>query len=295
MAPISKLEANLSSRDVQFQEGVLKFQSKEHLKNVAQELAASAKFSSFEGKSGFSSLLMRQSSVTNAEIDKIAMTKNTGEFSDIFVLEGSGEDISLEPIVNDKYFASLLNSGGFVIVGDSAYHVGNKVLRSIEVVSQPGVLKRFMENPEMEGVTTAKIVRESIRNARENGVKGDAIENYDYNGDKFRFFGQFDRNLAGVYTSLLVKIRHQRRRFFVWIQFDTGYIGFSGSGYFWQYQQTPAYTFPWSGSSYGSNTSEQSVFVTESAGGVGSGWVSGSASGYCTGNDSQTYVVTFSP
>lgn len=293
--PISKPESNLSSKDVQFQEGVLKFQSKEHLKNVAQELSASEKYSSFEGKSGFNSLLMRQNSLTDAEIDNIAMTKSTGKFSDIFVLEGSGDDISLEPIVSDKYFAALLNNGGFVIVGDSAYHIGYKLLHSIEIASQPSRLKRFVENPEMAGVTTAKIIRESIRNARESSIKGDAIVDYDYDGDKFRFFGQFDRNLAGIYTSLLVKVRHQRRRFFIWIQYDTQSIGFSGSGYFWQFQNIPVYTFPWSGSSYGSNTSEQSVFVTESFNGVGSGWVSGSASASCVGRNGSYYPFTFSP
>jgi len=284
------------------QEGVLKFQDKRHLRDVARLIKDEDKSSSFEGKSNFRSLLARQNAVTEADVDKISETRELGEFSDLLVLVGKDDDLSLDPIVGDKRYAALFNEQSIVIVGDSAYHIGYLDQSAIEIATQPEKLREFKQNPDMAGTTHTKIVREriSIPNARTSGVmNGDVITSMyrvGGGGKWYRFFAQFDRNYAGVYTSLAVKVRHQRRNFMVWSLYGTTKVGFvNGWGSYWKANQIDVRT--WSGSLVTYGASECVDHVGENYAGPfdSMGWISGSADMSCIGLNGEDYNATFTP
>lgn len=234
-------------------------------------------------------------------MDKISETRELGKFSDLLVLVGKDDDLSLDPIVGDKRYAALFNEQSIVIVGDSAYHIGYLDQSAIEIASQPEKLREFKDNPAMAGATHSKIVREriSIPNARTSGVmNGDVITSMyrvGGGGKWYRFYAQFDRNLAGIYTSLAVKVRHQRRNFMVWSLYGTNQVGFSGSGTFYEFIYAPSYIFPWSGSQTNYGASEANIFVTETFNGVTCDWISGSATMNCRGLNGEWYFDTFTP
>lgn len=285
--------------DVEVQEGVLKFQDKLHLRDVARQIKDGEKSSTFEGKSGFKSLLARQNAVTEEDVHTIAVTRQLGEFSDLLVFRGKGDDVSLDPIVGDKRYAALFNEKSIVIVGDSAYRIGFADQSAIEIASHPERLRKFKENPDMAETTHTRIVRErtTMPNARTSAINsGDVITpKYKDGGKWFRFYAQFDRNLAGVYKSLAVKVRHQRRDVWIWSLYGTNRVGFSGSGYYYEFQNIPFYTFPWSGSQVNYGVSEANIFVDETYGSVALDWVSGSATMDCQGRNGSGYYDTFTP
>lgn len=194
-------------------------------------------------------------------MDKISETRELGKFSDLLVLVGKDDDLSLDPIVGDKRYAALFNEQSIVIVGDSAYHIGYLDQSAIEIASQPEKLREFKDNPAMAGATHSKIVREriSIPNARTSGVmNGDVITSMyrvGGGGKWYRFYAQFDRNLAGIYTSLAVKVRHQRRNFMVWSLYGTNQVGFIyGVGTYWKADEI--FIQDWSGSQVNLGVSE---------------------------------------
>lgn len=249
----------------------------------------------FEGKSGFGSLLARQNSVTEADVDKIAKTRELGEFSDLLVFRGKGDDISLDPIVGDKRYAALFDEKSIVIVGDSAYRIGFTDLSAVEVASHPGRLRQFRENPDMAGTTHTKITRErtTIPNARTNGINGSiTTPKYMDGGKWFRFIAEFERNQAAVYTSLVVKVKHQRRNVWVWSLYGTNKVGFtSGSG---GYRIGP-FNYGWGGSQVNYGVSEAYDFVDEHYGIDTMEWTSGSATMDCIGRNNQSFYAVFSP
>ncbi len=267
---------------------------------VASQIQDGEKSSAFEGKSSFKSLLARQNAVTEADVDKIAETRKLGEFSDLLVFRGKGEDVSLDPIVGDKRYAALFNEKSIVIVGDSAYRVGFADLAAVEVASHPERLREFKENPDMAEATHTKIIRErtTMPNARTSGImSGDVITpKYKHGGKWFRFFAQFDRNLAGIYTSLAVKVRHQRRHLWIWSLYGTNKVGFvNGTGIYWKGLHINL--FNWSGSQVNYGVSEANIFVGENWDGPfdSMGWSWGSATMDCTGRNNSTYSNTFAP
>ncbi len=283
--------------DVVIKEGVLKFQDKVHLRNVAQKIKDAESFSVFEGKSGFYSLLARQKSVTEVDVERIAKTKDIGEFADLLVFRGEDDDVSLEPIVGDKRYAALFNEKSIVVVGDTAYRIGFADLSAIEIAANPEHLGEFKKNPNMVGTTHTKIVRErkSVPNARLNGMV--VTPKYKQGGKWFRFCAKYDRNYAVIYTSLSVKVTHERRSFWIWSLYGTTKVGFvNGTGTYWMGSQSNLYS--WSGSQVNYGVSEANVFVGEyytSDPFQTMDWAWGSAIMDCVGRNNATYIYTFSP
>lgn len=296
---LRKAASELSIDDVLIQEGVLKFQDKAHLKNVAQNIDDAERFSVFEGKFGFNSLLARQKSVTEADIEIIAKTKNIGELSDLLVFRGEDDNVSLEPIVGDKRFAALLDENSIVILGDTAYRVGFTDLSAIEISTNPKRLEEFKKNPNMAGATHTKIIRERINmpNARTDRTNGMVVTPmYKQGGKWFRFSAKFDRNYSIIYTSLSIKVTHERRNFFIWSLYGTTQVGFvNGTAAYWI--GTQSNIFSWSGSLVNYGVSEAYVFVDElitSDPLVTMDWVWGSATMDCVGRNNESYIYTFS-
>jgi hypothetical protein len=255
------LKAN-TINNVELVEGVLKFSSQDHLNKVVKGITDVKDMSAWYSKPGFISLFNRQESITQAQIDKIGSTGEIGTLSDILVFNGEGENKSLDKIVEDPRFAAILNSKGYVIVADTAYHIGAKRASQINISNDKSTLAQFLQNSDMKGVSYTNVVNEQIGNARIM----DTTVPY---GDKRRMIGEFKKHFAAVYQSLVVRVKYQKKNTFGWSECTTTYISFTASGTF---SQGSLSGIPFSGSRSANNVDEQSMFVTESAGGVNSNW-----------------------
>lgn len=139
------------------QNGVLKFASKEHLHSVVGELAEKENLENWYSSHEFVSLLKRQKSISNHEYDKIGETGEFGELSDVLTFRGEGDEKRLTTIVKLNSLAALLNSKSYVILGDSAYHIGAKEVTSFYIGNDSNKLSTFLGNKNISGSRTYEI------------------------------------------------------------------------------------------------------------------------------------------
>ncbi|MEO6287996.1 MAG: hypothetical protein ABIO93_31665, partial [Dyadobacter sp.] len=160
VAPSISAESKASIKDVELADGVLKFSSRAHLNNVVKEITDFKEMYKWYSKPGFTSLLERQNSITGAQYDEIAKTGEFGKLSDLLVFRGTGENKILEKIVDDPRLAAVLNSKGYIIVSDTAYHIGVDVASAIKINGDKSILKEFLQNQNLQGAKFTKVVNE---------------------------------------------------------------------------------------------------------------------------------------
>lgn len=244
------LKTNLTIKEVEIQEGVLKFASKEHLKNVTQELGTIIIMVNWFPN--FTSLLNKQESISAADYDKIGETGDFGKLADILVFRGNGDDKILEKIVEDPRLAAVLNSKGYVIVGDSAYQIGVSEVASIKLNDNKSTLVNFLNSTKMDGVNYNQIINESFKNAR--------VQDYQRTDGNRRIIAEFKKHNAGVYYSLVVKLRYLKKNWVGWSGTEAESLSFSSSGTYWRGMDSG---LAFSGSASGSNVAEVTYFVDE--------------------------------
>lgn len=259
--------SKLTAKDVTMENGVLRFASKEHLKNVAKEIGNFKDMENWYSNPEFTSLFKRQKAITGSEYDRIGETGNLGELSDVLVVRGTGDDKILEKIVEDPRFAAVLNSKGYVIVADSAYHIGAEEVASMHLNKDNSNLLRFLDNTRIPGVTFTKIFNEALKNARTQFQRTD--------GNR-RIIAEFKTHNAGVYYSLMVKLRYLKKNWIgTWSGTAAQSLSFTASGTYWEGLTSG---IPFSTSQSGSNVEEISYFVDEEY--LWMGW--GTSTGFAT-------------
>nr|WP_295934321.1 hypothetical protein [uncultured Dyadobacter sp.] len=75
-----------------------------------------------------------------ASFEIIAETGEFGELSDLAIFRGSDENKILEKIVDDPRLAAILNARGYIIVSDTAYHIGAETASAIKIGQDYGIL-----------------------------------------------------------------------------------------------------------------------------------------------------------
>ncbi|WP_031529214.1 hypothetical protein [Dyadobacter crusticola] len=286
--PSTDAERSASVIDVELVDGVLKFSSQAHLKNVIKEIADQKDMTNWYPKSGFTSLLKKQSVITTAQYDKIAETGDFGELSDLLVFRGSGENKILEKIVDDPRLAAVLNDKGYIIVSDIAYHLGVDKASAIKVGRDYGILKEFLANRNMPGVKHTKIINEQIENAR--------VQDYQNTDGNRRIIGEFKRHVAPFYSSLVVKVSYKKKNVIGWSGTAADHLSLTTSGTYEKNESGFISRFPFSGSRSENNVEEISVFVSEVYGTAGLSWLVGTkANMYCQVTPSKLYNVNFYP
>jgi len=158
--------AKLTAKDVTIENGVLRFASKEHLKNVTSEISNIKEMENWYSNPEFTSLLKRQKNISREEYDKIGETGEFRELSDVLTFRGEGDDKILGKIVESSGFSAVLNSKSYVIVADSAYHIGATKVTSIHIGEDFNKLSSFLKNRNIPGAHTVEIGRVSLNNAR---------------------------------------------------------------------------------------------------------------------------------
>ena len=257
----------LSIKDVEIQDGVLKFASKDHVKKVTREIGIMSNMENWYANFEFSSLLKRQNAITQSEYDQIGKTGEFGKLSDILTFRGKGDDIILDKIVDDPRFAAVLNSKGYVIIVDSAYHIGSTQVASIKIDENKSNLLNFLNNINIEDVKFNKIINESLTTAR--------LQDYQRTDGKRRIIAEFKKHNAGVYNSLVVRLRYLKKNWIGWSGTEAASLSFSASGTYWKGMDND---IPFSGSASGTNVEEVTYFVDEAYLFMGWGGASGNAS-----------------
>lgn len=158
--------AKLTSKDVSIENGVLRFASPEHFRNVAKELSNMKGMENWYSNPEFVSLLKTQKSISKQEHEKIADTGKFGELSDVLTFKEVDGDKLLTEIVEIPELSAVLNSKSYVIVGDSAYHFSLDHFTSIYIGKDLDKLSSFVKNPNLPEVRTNKIKKVSLDNAR---------------------------------------------------------------------------------------------------------------------------------
>ncbi|KQS33926.1 hypothetical protein [Dyadobacter sp. Leaf189] len=277
-----------SVSDVELVDGVLKFSSRAHLSNVVKDIADQKDMTNWYTKPGFTSLLKRQSVITTAQYDKIAETGEFGELSDLLVFRGSGENQILEKIVDDPRLAAVLNDKGYIMISDTAYHLGIDKASAIKVGRDSGVLKEFLANHNMPGVKYTKIINEQLENAR--------VQDYQNTDGNRRIIGEFKRHVAPFYSSLVVKVSYKKKNVIGWSGTAANHLSFTTSGTYEKNEAGFISRFPFSGSVSENNVEEISLFVSEVYGPAGLSWLVGTrANMYCQVTSSKLYNVNFYP
>lgn len=251
--------------DIELVEGVLKFDSRNHLNSVIKDISKQTDLTNWYQKNGFTSLLKRQAAITKEQYDEIANTGEFGILKDVLTFTGSGNEMRLEKIVEDTRFAAVLNARSYVIVGDTAYHIGAQQVSQLRVADDDKLVSAFLKNPDMKGVSYVGIVNKSMKSER--------IQNETYEFGKRRFHCEFKRHFAAVYQSLVVRVRYEKKNLIGWSPTDCNSMSFSASG---TYTQGSA-VIPFSGSASGTWVDQISYFVDESVG-VNTNWLTGTGS-----------------
>jgi hypothetical protein len=288
ISPSPDAERAGSINDVELVDGVLKFSSKTHLNSVVREIANQKDMANWYTGSGFTSLLKRQNAITTAQYDKIAETGEFGELSDLAIFRGSGENKILEKIVDDPRLAAILNAKGYIIVSDTAYHIGAETASAIKIGQDYGILKEFLTNYNMAGVKYSKVINEQLGNAR--------VQDYQNTDGNRRIIGEFKRHLAPFYSSLVVKVSYKKKNVIGWSGTAADHLSFTTSGTYEKNEAGFISRSPFSGSRSGNNVEEISMFVVEVYGPAGLSWLSDCrANMYCQVTPSKLYNVDFYP
>ncbi|MPR35334.1 hypothetical protein [Salmonirosea aquatica] len=153
-------------KDVKLVDGVLSFSSRQHLKDVIQEISASKEMENWYSNPEFTSLLKRQRSITQSEYDKIGKTGELGELGDVLTFKGEGDNKILGKIIKIPELSAVLNSKSYVIVSDSAYHIGTNEVTSIHIGEDLDKLSSFLKDPYIQGAHRVEIGRITLKNAR---------------------------------------------------------------------------------------------------------------------------------
>lgn len=251
---------NYNIEDIELTNGILKFKSKNHLKNVIDELVAKDNFTQFV--QGFESLYDRQQSITSEEYDQIGESGNFGELSDVLYLREENEDKVITKIVDDARLAAVLNNKNYLIVADTAYYIGLDKVNYINIANNNDLLLEFIKNPHMDGSLSQPHIREFNQNSVTNGKVLDRTWEYTSPGlAKRRFVAEFVHHNAVVYQSLTVKVRHQKKQTIGWNSDPAPLIKFTATGHHWE--AVYAAQFYFHGSRSAANVEEQSMFITE--------------------------------
>lgn len=283
-----KATSKLTAKDVTIENGVLRFESPEHLKNVINEIADEKRMEDWHPDPGFVSLLKRQKSISQEQYDQIGETGEFGELSDLLVFRGTGENKILEKIVDDPRLAAVLNSNGYITVSDTAYHIGHDIASAIKIGGDKNILKEFLQNYNLQGAKFTKVVNEQISNAR--------VQDYQNTDGNRRIIGEFKRHLAPFYSSLVIKVTYKKKNWIGWSDTPADHLSFTASGTYETNHFGVINRYPYSGSRSGNNVEEVNMFVGEVDGGASMSWYGTNyATMYCQVTPTKLYNVTFYP
>lgn len=265
-------------------EGILKFENKQHLKSVVKSIDKTDDPTTW--KPGFASLLKRQLNIPATEIDQIGATGKLGNHSDVFYFRVSEADTVLTKIIDDPMLASVLNENSQVIIGDTVYAFGLDKVYFSHVAN----LQSFKEKPTagsdyMESkreYTTTVFSDKNLARIADNTIE--------YEKNNRRFVAEFVRHNSGVYQSLVVKVRSQKKNWIGWSGTSAPMLSFNASGTY--YVLDYFYQYPFSGSRVGYNTEEVSMFVDE-AYNLSIDWITKVGSADCTGTNNVRYQFSF--
>lgn len=271
-----------TNKDVELVDGVLKFSSRDHLNRVVKEITNKDDMSNWYSDNGFTSLLKRQKSITAAQYDEIGKTGEFGSLADLLVFRGNGENKILEKIVDDPRFAAVLSSKGYVIVSDTIYQIGIDKVASIKMNGDKSILTKFLKNVDFQGVSFTKIVNEPVKNAR---IQDDFQDTY----GKRRIIAEFKHHNAGIYHSLVVRVRYLKKNWVGWSGTEAPYLSFTASGTYWTGYSN---NIPFQGSRSGRDVEEVSMFVDEAYHLMG--WGRSTGHMYCE-TPHENYSKYFSP
>ncbi len=258
--------------DVEVQDGVLKFESRDHLKNVISELTSRQDMINWYSGGDFKSLLQRQESISEEMRDHVANTGEFGDLQEVLFFREENQELILEKIVEDARLAAVLNSKGFVIVADTIYHIGKDAITSASFSGNSHVFKKFTEEPNLSSWSSTPFIREYSSAINKNAKISDLQIEYHPSGMvRRRFMLEFIHNNIGIYQSLLVKIRHQKKNWIGWSGANANYISFDAYGDYWV--NFPSDRRHFSTSKSANNVEELSHFIREEYG-ISLGWLS---------------------
>jgi len=297
LEPGSEFSRSVEKRgtsDVVLVNGILKVHSKDHLANVINELRSSGYESKKWGDHEFISLLDVQSQIRESDYLKIAESGDLEDFASLLYFRETDGERQIDLIVEDKALASLLNKNSTIIIDEDLFIIEAERVRSIKYSADLNI-KAFLENK--INSFEYKIERESSLDLAGNGSTARLLDTkvqYTYNTVTYRFVGEFYRHNLVVYQSVGAKVKHERKHYgwfgiVTWPSFNAPSISFTGSGTVVQ----GGVHIPFTVSGSGTNTSEVTDFLTESAGLVWSNVQDATGTATCGKVGGGTEVFTF--
>lgn len=213
--------SKLTAKDVTLVNGVLRFGSQKHFQNVINEISTKKEMESWYSNPAFVSLLKRQKTISNAEYDKIGETGEFGDLSDVLTFRGEGDDKILGEIVQPAVLSAVLNSKSYVIVGDSAYHIGINQVTSIHLDENLNNLSGFLDNTKMPGAQMVDIKRVSLNNARVQGSFRRTV-------DKRRLYASNEIiSFGGMGSYREIYIEYLKKNWIGWSRTEAPYLSFT--------------------------------------------------------------------
>jgi hypothetical protein len=127
--------------DVKVEDGILVFSSQKHFDNVIENLKKQNDPVHFESLTSFESMHEKRQAISNLEYEKMAKGESLGSYSDILYIYEAADGKRFEPIINDLFFESIVNSKGLVKIGKDFYKIGEKFVykfkkENLQTISQ---------------------------------------------------------------------------------------------------------------------------------------------------------------
>ena len=296
-SPSQPNEVKLGVSDVQITDGILTFQSKEHLKNVVQELSKSKKSKYFDGNQGFVSMLTVRNKISETEMEEIAKNNSVGRYKGILSIQViNATEKRIVAAIDDDVFASVLSKDGVVVIGQSAYKIIEDKIYSYNLRNSSIKMTDFIANSTLPNVKVEQVkqTRAPLKLKGARVLYGNAY--YESGGRDYRFYGDFASNDYGFYSNARVCVHHEKY-FHGWFGtrwwggFDAPNISFSYTGSLYE---TPYISnFPANGDESGSYTSGVDNTVNWGFGGVTTGWNWASGNASCLGVDYNNHSFSF--